>query len=90
VHATADGLLRGRRERAPAAVPRLIDLNRAPVGELMALPGFGRARAAAVVLHRVRAGPFRSVAELGAVDGIGAETLAAVRSFVCIGPPSGR
>jgi competence protein ComEA len=90
VRAFADGMLRAGRAPAPPAESVLIDLNRAPVGELMALPGFGRARAAAVVLHRVRHGPFRSVEDLGRVDGIGAESLAAVRPFVFVGPPVGR
>ena len=73
-----------------AAVPVRIDLNRATVGELMALPGIGRVRAAAIVLHRVRYGPFRSVDELTGIDGIGAETLAALRSHACVGPAGGR
>jgi competence ComEA-like helix-hairpin-helix protein len=90
VHAFADGVLRADRERTPAVIPCRIDLNRAPVGELMALPGFGRARAAAVVLHRVRHGPFRSVDDLGMVDGIGAEVLAGVRPFVFVGAADDR
>lgn len=84
VRAFADGLLRAGRSQRPAAVPVVIDLNRATVGELTALPGIGPARAAAIVLHRVRHGPLRTVDELGAVDGIGAETLGAVRPFVCV------
>jgi competence protein ComEA len=56
----------------------------------MALPGIGRVRAAAIVLHRVRHGPFRSVDELTGIDGIGAETLAALRSHACVGPAGGR
>lgn len=48
-----------------------LDLNRARVEELALLPGLGRRRAEAIVLHRIRWGPFRSVAALAEVDGCG-------------------
>lgn len=51
-----------------------LDLNRARVEELALLPGLGRTRAEAIVLHRIRHGPFASVAELVAVDGCGEVT----------------
>lgn len=55
---------------------RLIDVNCASVAELSTLPGVGRTRARALVLHRVRHGPFRSLADLTAVDGLGPATVA--------------
>jgi len=86
VRAFADGVLRAARgPLPPAAVPIAIDVNRASVGELMALPGIGRSRAEAIVLHRVRHGPFASVGDLAGVDGIGPETVAALREHACAG-----
>ncbi len=78
VRAFAAGVLRPGHDRPPAGTAVLIDLNRAGIGELMALPGIGRGRAEAIVLHRVRHGPFAQVGDLRGVDGIGDETLAIV------------
>ena len=64
------------------AQPRRIDVNRASIPKLMTLPGMGRSRAAAVVLHRVRHGPFHSLDDLTAVDGIGPVTLERWRPFL--------
>lgn len=68
-----------RIEFAPAAE---IDINSARVGELALLPGIGPRRAADLVLHRVRHGPFRSVEDLGAVPGFGPGTVARLRDQV--------
>lgn len=94
IRAFADGVLRAGRE-APGvgATPVVIDVNRATVGELQALPGIGQSRAEAIVLHRVRHGPFLDVDALGRVDGIGIDTVAALRPFATAGacaPVSGR
>ena len=48
----------------------------------MTLPGIGRTRAAAVVLRRVRHGPFRVVEDLAVVEGIGSATVEGLREFV--------
>lgn len=86
IRAFADGVLRANRGTASVgAKPLVIDVNRATVGELQALPGIGPARAEAIVLHRVRHGPFLGLAELGRVDGIGADTLAALQGFAVAG-----
>lgn len=66
----------------PFARPLRIDVNHAAIPQLMTLPGMGRTRAAAVVLHRVRHGPFRSLDDLIAVDGIGPITLQRWRPFL--------
>lgn len=66
----------------PFATSRRVDLNRAGIPELMTLPGVGRTRAAAVVLHRVRHGPFRSVDDLRSVDGIGPVTVERLRGYL--------
>ncbi|MFM1872523.1 MAG: hypothetical protein RL398_1945 [Planctomycetota bacterium] len=78
VRALAAGLL--EQPTTVVVVPVRLDLNRADVAELALLPGIGPARAAALVLHRVRHGPFARLEELAVVDGFGeatAERLAA-------------
>lgn len=77
------GAVRG----VPAATPLRIDVNLATPCELVAVPGIGPARAEAIVLHRVRHGPFHAVDDLAAVDGVGPGLLAALRPFVCVRSP---
>jgi competence protein ComEA len=60
---------------APAGSFHPLQLNRASAGELDALPGIGPVLAHRIVEHRQRYGPFRSVAELRAVRGIGPSLL---------------
>lgn len=87
VRAFADGVLSARGPRAgPGATSVCIDLNRASVGELQALPGIGPSRAEAIVLHRVRHGPFHEVGDLRRVDGIGEDTIAQLRPFASAEP----
>lgn len=70
---------------ALAASP--VQINRASVEELMAVPGLSGTLAQAVVAYRESEHPFRSVEELEEVRGIGPATMEAVRPFVTIGPP---
>ena len=58
-----------------------LDLDRARVAELQLLPGVGPELAAAIVLERVRGGPFGSVDALRRVPGIGPVLVARVRAF---------
>ena len=80
VRAFARGLLA---DATPCATIRsvTIDLNRASVDELTTLPGIGIVRAEAIVLDRVRHGPFRAVEELERVDGLGPEIVEMLRPF---------
>lgn len=64
---------------APQLQAFQVDLNRGSLAELATLPGVGPQRAAAIVLHRVRNGPFRRVEDLDGVEGIGAALVAAIR-----------
>lgn len=68
----------------PAPGERL-DLNRADVNALTALPGIGPVLAARVVAYRDSAGPFRDVADLEAVKGIGPATVARLKELVRVG-----
>jgi len=61
-----------------------VDLNTAGVEELDALPGVGPSIAAAIVEHRERNGPFRSVDDLLDVPGIGPAKLEALRDLVTV------
>ena len=59
-----------------------IDLNAATMADLEALPGVGPATAQAILTYRERNGPFRSVEDLGEVQGIGPGRLDALRELV--------
>jgi competence ComEA-like helix-hairpin-helix protein len=86
VRALAAGLL-GAASSATATrlVAFRVDLNRASVAELQVLPGIGAVRAEAIVLHRIRRGPFRRLEDLDEVDGIGHGTVAALRPHALAG-----
>ncbi len=68
--------------RATFAAPLRIDLNSASVPELMTLPGVGRQRATAIVLHRVRHGRFLDLSEVMEVDGFGELAYLRLRGFL--------
>ena len=57
----------------------MVDINRASVTELEALPGVGPATAEAIVAHREQNGPFASVDDLLDVRGIGEAKLEQLR-----------
>lgn len=65
--------------------PGPVDINRATAEELDELPGVGPATAAAILDHRTRSGPFRSVDDLIEVRGIGEAKLEALRDLVVVG-----
>jgi competence protein ComEA len=62
-----------------------VDINRATVSELTTLPGIGPTRAAAIVDHRQRHGPFRAPGDLRAVSGIGEATFQNLAEHVSVG-----
>lgn len=68
-----------------AETPGPVDLNRASLAELMALPGIGEAKARAIVQHRKTA-PFHRKEELLQVKGIGESIYARVRDRVAVSP----
>lgn len=71
---------------APAQVrPRgedPLDLNTADIRALQTLPGIGPARAQRILDYREAHGPFRSVEELAAVEGIGPALVEQLREAV--------
>ena len=73
---------------APLALAAL-DLNTATEAELDALPGVGPSRAQAIIEHRAKSGPFRSVDDLRAVKGIGDKTFAELKPLLTVGAASG-
>ncbi|NBU24431.1 MAG: helix-hairpin-helix domain-containing protein [Gammaproteobacteria bacterium] len=71
---------------APAGSATVIDLNSADVATLsQGLRGIGEAKARAIVEHRRRHGPFRSVDELALVKGIGPKTVERNRARLRVG-----
>ena len=62
-----------------------VDLNRAPVTELMRLPGVGEKRAQAIVAARAKQ-PFRRPEDVIAVKGLGPKWFATVKNNVAVGP----
>ena len=62
----------------------LLDLNTATEEQLQALPGIGPVRANSIVNYRSCNGPFQSVEELTAVDGIDLGVLEPLRHLICV------
>jgi len=62
-------------------------LNAATADELAALPGLGPTRAAAIVSERERGGPYRSVADLHRVPGMGPRLVARIEPLVRVATP---
>ncbi len=80
------GRLRGRLidiERAePIAIDFRIDINRADWPELTLLPNIGEQLAKRIVADRAKRGPFRTLADLRRVRGIGPRTLEGMAPFL--------
>ena len=68
----------------PPTEPGSLDLNRATAQELTTLPGIGEVLAQRIVDYREAHGPFRSVEELIAVEGIGEGKLEKLRELVTV------
>ena len=65
-----------------------LDLNRATLSELDALPGIGPVLAGRIAAHRSRAGPFRRPEDLLAVRGVGPRLLERLRPWITAGGPA--
>ena len=66
----------------PIPLPPAIDVNTADATELQHLPGIGPKLAARIVADRSAHGPYRTLADLGRVSGIGPKTLAKLADFL--------
>ena len=64
--------------------PQKIDLNRAEVWLLEALPGIGETRAKAIIAYRHQNGPFQNINELIKVEGIGTATYEQIKHLITV------
>ena len=64
--------------------PQKIDINRAEVWLLKALPGIGETRAKAIIDYRSQNGPFRNTNELIKVGGIGTTTYEQIKDLITV------
>jgi competence protein ComEA len=62
-----------------------IDLNKATLEQLDALPGIGETKAKAILSYRQEKGSFTKVEQLLEIKGIGTKILAAIKSMIYIG-----
>ncbi|MFQ5843075.1 MAG: ComEA family DNA-binding protein, partial [Thermodesulfobacteriota bacterium] len=61
-----------------------IDINEAPMEELMKLPYIGEAKAGAIIDYRTRKGPFQSIEEVTKVRGIGPKIFQEIRGCITV------
>lgn len=64
----------------------VVDVNTASIAELDELPGIGPVLAQRILDYRETNGPYRSVEELEAVDGISVTTVEELRPLITVGP----
>jgi comEA protein len=64
--------------------PQKIDINRADVWLLQALPGIGETKAQAIVDYRIQNGLFRVVEDITKVPGIGASVFDKIKPFITV------
>ena len=73
-------------ELSPAPSAGRIDLNSATAAQLDELPGIGEVLAQRIVGHREANGPFQSVDDLSALQGISRRLVDELRPLVTVGP----
>ncbi len=72
------------RPQSPAKTAAKVSLNTATAEQLEQLPGIGPAKASAIVEDRRRNGRYQAIEDLARVRGIGAATIARLRSLVIV------
>ena len=73
-----DGKARGQQDNGK------INLNQANESELQTLPGIGPSKAAAIIEHRETNGPFKDVADLKLISGIGEKTFEKLKEHISV------
>ncbi len=73
------------KQPVPADNDGRIDINKADVEQLAALPGVGETIARRIIAFREQHGPFQRVDDLLKVKGIGEKSLAKLRPSVTVG-----
>jgi competence protein ComEA len=66
-------------------LPQKVNINRAEVWLLQALPGIGEVRAQAIIDYRQQNGPFRNINKLTEVEGIGTDTFEKIKHLITVG-----
>ena len=93
-----DGLIRNNRQQALAFSPIFvednqvqtdsdegkIDLNKASINELTALPGIGEAKATSIIEFREKYGDYEDISELSYVPGIGTKLFESIADLVTV------
>ena len=69
---------------ADDTAPQKVDLNRADIWLLEALPGIGAERAGAIINYRLENGRFQSIKELLNVSGIGSKTFEEIKDLITV------
>ena len=67
-----------------------VDLNTATQSELESVKGIGPSKAKAIVAHRDKNGPFKSVDDLAEVKGFGKASVAKVKEQLSVGKPTSK
>lgn len=71
-------------QRDNSALAQKIDINRAELWLLKALPGIGDVKAQAIISYRRQNGPFRNVLELTGVEGISAALFDQIKTLITV------
>jgi len=82
------GLLLGLCMSLPAWAA--VDLNKATLSELESVKGIGPAKAKAIVAHREKNGPFKSVEDLAQVKGFGKASVSKLKDQLTVGEAVGK
>jgi competence protein ComEA len=67
-----------------AIAPQKININRAEVWLLQALPGIGEIRAQSIVDYRSQNGPFKNIEEIMRIPGLNQPTFETIKGFITI------
>jgi len=80
----APGVLHARETRAVTQTIACIDLNTAPLKELISLKGIGEVMANRVIEYRERHGPFQRPEEIIILDGFSERKYKAIADSICV------